>query len=438
MHLAPAAVAATVEDSLQMAPAIADSVLAGQVVDRTVALPSTSFARFTLLSTDAHIVLVDPNGTTITAADTSTGIRFYATGDPGLEGFEIVAPPPGTWTMRADASASASGQRTAGLVEYASGSRVQLSVLSNPIYPGDVMRVRGEVATGGVLRTDVTWTCSILQPDAGTTSLDLYDDGAHADSLSGDGIYGNTVTPSGGVGQYALTASATALGIGPLAIVAYCELADVQDLAVHASEIQISRNVPHAGDSLTIYATVHNNSSTTAIGVAVEIRDLQSGAVLGTSTVDLAAWSAVLVQTPWVPAAPDSHEIQAQVSPYVLEESDYANNSASRVIVMGEPVGVEPSSLPTRLRFNPPHPNPTSGSVVFSFSVPQRSVGALDVYDILGRRVREWRWTNLSPGNHAVEWDGHGATGHQLSPGVYLCRLRVGDDRQEWKIILRH
>lgn len=430
---------ATVDDSLQMAPVITDSIPSGQIVDRTFSLPTTSLARLTLFSTDAHLTLVDPNGTTITVADTSaaTGITFYETSDPGLEGFQIVAPQPGTWTMRVITSSSAAGQRIAGIAEFASGNTVQLSVLTNPIYPGNVIRVRGQFVSGGAPRTDVSWTCTNLRPDGVTTSFVIYDDGVHGDSLAGDGVYGNTVTPVGGGGEYVLTATASASGVGPLATVAYCELADVQDLVVHSSDIQLSKNVPQPGDSLTVYATVHNNSTAAAIGVTVEIRDLRTTALLGSSIVDFAAGGSVVVQAPWVPVSPDSNELQVQVSPNVLDESDYTNNTAKRLIVLGSPVSVGRGGESTRLRFEPPYPNPTSGGVVFSFKVPEWSAGALDIYDVAGRRVREWRWTSLPPGGHSVEWDGRGTSGQRPTPGVYLCRLKVGDEKLQRRIVLR-
>ena len=85
---------AMVEDSLQTAPAIADSIPAGQITNKTVGIPVTSLVRFRLLSTDAQLTLPDPIGTAISVSDTSSanGISFFATSDPGFEGFEIVGP----------------------------------------------------------------------------------------------------------------------------------------------------------------------------------------------------------------------------------------------------------------------------------------------------------------------------------------------------------
>ena len=430
---------AIAEDSLQMAPLIADSIPAGQIVNKTVAIPATSLAILTLVSTDAHLSLVDPGGTPITVADTSmtSGISYFVSSDLGLEGFEIAGPMPGTWTMRINTTASSAGQKVAGIVEYPSASSVALSVDPSLLYPGDAMHVRGLIASSGILRTDVTWNCNVLGPGGTSTELTLYDDGAHGDSLAGDGIYGNVTAPPGGVGLYALSASATAPGVGPLATVAYCEVADIQDLAVHPGDIRLSETVPQAGDSITVYATVHNISTSAAMGVTVEIRDLRADTMLGTSAVDFAAGSAVTVQAPWVPAAPDSHEIQVRVSPYVLDENDYSNNTASRVIVLGSPVGVDPGGVPPRLRFDPPCPNPTSHAVVFSFSVPRQATGSLFIFDVLGRRVQSWSWAELSPGGHSLEWDGRGSSGQRLPTGVYLCCLGVGREQLQRRIVLR-
>lgn len=87
---------------------------------------------------------------------------------------------------------------------------------------------------------------------------------------------------------------------------------------------------------------------------------------------------------------------------------------------------------------DPPYPNPASRGVAFSFAVPRSSAGELNVYDVLGRRVHGWRWASLAPGIHSVMWDGQGASGERVGPGVYFCRLRVGDERLQPKIILRN
>ncbi len=435
-----AALLATVEDSLVMAPPIADTVNSGQIEDRTVAVPVTSLVTFTLLSTDAQLSLVDPNGITIGPSDTSTvtGIAYYGSGDAGFGGFELKAPSPGLWTLRISTGASTAAQRVVEIVTYASDKKVALSVVNPLIHPGDSLRVRAEMDSGSGRRTDVVWTNTVVGPDSIARTLAFFDDGAHSDSLAGDGIYGCVIQPVGGVGEYIVVASASAGSVGPLAAVAYCELADVQDLAVEAEEIWLSLNTPEPGDSLQVHATVHNNSTAAAFGVPVEIRDLRTDTLLGAMNVDIAAGGAVAVQATWVPAVPDSHDIEVRVSPYVLDESNYANNSAVRTVVLGQPLSVARALNGQRSRFAPPYPNPSSRGAIFEFSVPRATPAMLEVFDIMGRRVQLWHWSVLSAGSHSVKWDGRDTSARPLAPGVYMCRLSVGDDKLKRTIILLH
>ena len=84
-----------------------------------------------------------------------------------------------------------------------------------------------------------------------------------------------------------------------------------------------------------------------------------------------------------------------------------------------------------------PRPNPSHGTVTLTFSLPRTEAVTLDVFDILGRRVRRWEWRQLSAGIHFVEWDGTMETGTRLPAGVFLCRLRAGGEVQSQKMIVR-
>lgn len=104
---------------------------------------------------------------------------------------------------------------------------------------------------------------------------------------------------------------------------------------------------------------------------------------------------------------------------------------------LGSPVGVGPDVGVATLRFAPPRPNPSSAGVTFVFSLPGEAATSLEIFDILGRRVRSWRWTSLQPGGHSVARDGQGKSGRRLMTGIYVCRLTFADQRQQWKLLLR-
>lgn len=84
-------------------------------------------------------------------------------------------------------------------------------------------------------------------------------------------------------------------------------------------------------------------------------------------------------------------------------------------------VGVGDGS-PIGLRLSP-RPNPFAGGVAFSFNLPQQAPASLELYDLLGRRVRSWRWDGLAAGEHLVRWDGRTDTGARAPAGTLMLRL---------------
>lgn len=78
-------------------------------------------------------------------------------------------------------------------------------------------------------------------------------------------------------------------------------------------------------------------------------------------------------------------------------------------------------------RLYPPSPNPFSGSTAIRFDVPAH-VGSvvLEVYDLVGRRVRTVVDGPAERGRWTAEWDGRDGDGRRVPSGVYFLRLDVG------------
>jgi flagellar hook assembly protein FlgD len=68
------------------------------------------------------------------------------------------------------------------------------------------------------------------------------------------------------------------------------------------------------------------------------------------------------------------------------------------------------------------YPNPFNPSTELEFSIRQGETATLEVYDILGNRVK--RLGRFTAGEHKVVWDGRGDNGRQVSSGVYFCILK--------------
>jgi hypothetical protein len=82
------------------------------------------------------------------------------------------------------------------------------------------------------------------------------------------------------------------------------------------------------------------------------------------------------------------------------------------------------------------YPNPFNPYTRIEFSLPRRSFVTIDVFNILGARVKRLVNETLSAGQMAVIWDGRNERGSMAATGVYLYRITTEDFVQTKKMIL--
>ena len=74
------------------------------------------------------------------------------------------------------------------------------------------------------------------------------------------------------------------------------------------------------------------------------------------------------------------------------------------------------------------YPNPFRQSTTIDYTVEQAAPVTLEIYDLLGRRIRTLiRAKQQGPGPHRAVWDGRDDSGTPVSSGAYFYQLRVGD-----------
>ncbi len=96
-------------------------------------------------------------------------------------------------------------------------------------------------------------------------------------------------------------------------------------------------------------------------------------------------------------------------------------------------VAVEPSSLPGLvLRATP---NPSRAAQALEFTLPTASAVRVAIHDVAGRLVRAFEPGTLLAGPHRIAWDGRGADGTRLAPGVFFVTLETGTERRHAKVL---
>ena len=92
--------------------------------------------------------------------------------------------------------------------------------------------------------------------------------------------------------------------------------------------------------------------------------------------------------------------------------------------------------LPTAFALHANAPNPFNPETVIRFDLPRDSGVQLEIYDVLGRKVRTLIQKDLPAGVHQAVWAGRDGRGRQVGSGVYFYRLKAGAYIQTRRMIL--
>ena len=71
------------------------------------------------------------------------------------------------------------------------------------------------------------------------------------------------------------------------------------------------------------------------------------------------------------------------------------------------------------------YPNPFNGATIISYQLAKRSRVKLEIYNILGRKIRTLVNKNQSTGSYKIQWDAKDGQNRPVSSGVYFYRLEA-------------
>ena len=92
--------------------------------------------------------------------------------------------------------------------------------------------------------------------------------------------------------------------------------------------------------------------------------------------------------------------------------------------------------IPGRYALHANVPNPFNPGTVIRFDLPQASHVSLEVFDVVGQKVRTLLAEERPAGSHRVVWDGRDETRAAVSTGVYFCRMQAGTFAQTRRMLL--
>ncbi|UCC43850.1 MAG: T9SS type A sorting domain-containing protein, partial [Candidatus Zixiibacteriota bacterium] len=97
---------------------------------------------------------------------------------------------------------------------------------------------------------------------------------------------------------------------------------------------------------------------------------------------------------------------------------------------------VPESGLPDRVALHQNYPNPFNPFTIITFDLPRRMEVRLEVFNILGRRVKLLTDQSLGAGSHQITWNGDDRTGRKVASGVYFYRLTTDSAVETRKMVV--
>ncbi len=110
----------------------------------------------------------------------------------------------------------------------------------------------------------------------------------------------------------------------------------------------------------------------------------------------------------------------------------------SGTVTYGDPMGIEDvaGAIPTAFALKQNYPNPFNPATIIEFALPEAQTIALEIYNILGQRVRTLIRGFREAGTHTVVWNGTDDKNADVPSGIYFCRLTTGTSARISKMTL--
>jgi hypothetical protein len=90
-------------------------------------------------------------------------------------------------------------------------------------------------------------------------------------------------------------------------------------------------------------------------------------------------------------------------------------------------VGDEPGNRPRSFRLSQNYPNPFNPATRIDFALPRSGHAVLEVFNVVGQKIRTLVDGELPAGAHSAVWDGRTSSGQLVGSGIYFYRLKSHD-----------
>ena len=171
---------------------------------------------------------------------------------------------------------------------------------------------------------------------------------------------------------------------------------------------------------------------TDSIAVGDSVRWTNSGFTSHSSTSDYGVWDSGFLN----PGISFTRQFNSPGSyPYHCKAD---TSMKGTIVVQATDVKDETGSSkePSEFSLSQNYPNPFNLSTKIEFTLVKPGFVSLNIYDILGRKVRTLVSEYLSSGYKSVLWDGKNDSGNEVASGIYFYQMKARDFSETKKLLL--
>lgn len=409
----------------------------GQAAVDTVDLDGVTQASFGVFhfSGTATLTLRSPSGQVVdpayAASDPAVDLIELAGEEGSWQTYVVTNPEPGAWTMTTTAiTLAVPSEAFVTFCAVVSPVRAELAVPLHVVSAGASVPLLVHVTSGAEGITGCAVTAKLVAPDASTSTVLLFDDGAHDDGAAGDGAYGSAPLSLPTDGNYAVQALAEGTASGGAFARRDNNVIFVGDRLPPGirllSPVGGESYAPGSGQVVR-----WDSSDDTGIDSVIVELSLDDGGTYQRLGATAGADSAFAWTTP------DTATHRARIRVTASDLASHTGSDASDAsFTIGAVMGVPGGLLGSRPSLGWAFPNPFRASTTLDFSLPAQGFVRMTVYDVAGRKVKTLVNEVRAPGRHRVTWNGESDAGQRLGSGVYFVQFNVGAVRVGRKLMI--
>ena len=133
----------------------------------------------------------------------------------------------------------------------------------------------------------------------------------------------------------------------------------------------------------------------------------------------------------------DENYISIEVHSYRVAAVDHAGNQSefSEVVEVAV-LAIDNQVTPDVFALHQNYPNPFNPTTQIKYDLAEDALVSIDIYDVMGRKIKSLMNVNQSAGYHSLQWDATNNIGEGVSAGMYIYTIQTRDYQSTKKMVL--